>query len=122
VRRDDELLEPILPKSPPTADDVASAVVEAEPEAVVAGRRAPWERWVLLGCAVAATSCLVLITLRLSSIADDQRVQTCQARAFASEQLADSGVGGSGGRQAQRLFAEELAKCVGIDQPASGSD
>jgi hypothetical protein len=122
VRRDDELLEPILPKSPPTADDVARAdeVLEPVPDAPGAGLRTPWERWLLLGCAVAATLCLVLITVRLTSIAEDQRVQTCQTRVFASEQLED--FDGRAGRGAQRQFAQELAKCVGLELPADSGD
>jgi hypothetical protein len=121
VRRDEELLEPILPKSPPTADDVRRREAEPEADAEAAplpAGRAPWERWVLLGCAVAATLCLVVITIRLTSIAEDQRVQSCQARVFAAEQLADSS--GRIGRGGQQQFARELAKCVGADVPAAG--
>jgi hypothetical protein len=100
------------------ADDEVGA---GTTEAVGAGRGGrPWERWVLLGCAVAATLCLVLITIRLGSIADDQRVQTCQTRVFAAQQLGD--LDGAGSRSAQREFARELARCVGMDVPASSSD
>jgi hypothetical protein len=119
VRRDEELLEPILPKSPPTADEVrAEEVPEVEVARTAAGPS--WERWVLLGCAVAATLCLVVITIRLTSIAEDQRVQTCQTRVFAAEQLED--FDGRGGRTAQQRFARELAKCVGAEVPAESSD
>jgi hypothetical protein len=116
---DDDVLEPILPKSPPTADEVAAAAVAEDdtPDVVGDAGRLPWERWVLLGCAVAATLCLVLITIRLSSIADDQRVQTCQTRVFAAQQLGD--VDGIGSRSLQREFARELARCVGMDVPDS---
>lgn len=120
MKRDDELLEPILPKSPPTAPDPSDTAIAADDGDVVveAARTGPsWERWVLLGCAVAATLCLVVITLRLTSIAEDQRVQTCQTRVFASEQLADSD---GRSRAAQQQFARELAKCVGLDVPAAG--
>ena len=123
MKPDDELLEPILPKTPPTAGD-PPPLLEADTDASAVDLRSQngsgWERWVLLGCAVAATLCLVIITIRLTSIAEDQRVQTCQTRVFAAEQMAD--FDGPSGRAAQQRFARELAKCVGIDVPAANND
>jgi hypothetical protein len=110
---EDDTLEPILPKHPPIAGETPPAATEA-PAIDAPAVRPGWERLVLLGCAVVATLALVVCALRLSSIADDQRVQTCQTRAFAEEQLAGSNTGGQ-----PRRLGESLARCVGLDVPAT---
>jgi hypothetical protein len=69
---------------------------------------------------VVATLALVIVAARTSSIAKDQKIQTCQIRVYASEQLSDSS-SGFGGRGSQRRLAEELGKCVGLD-PAVDDD
>ena len=111
-RRDEDTLEPILPKHPPTEREVAEAAVAAAEPAAVSSRPS-WDRLVLVGCAVVATLALVIVALRVGSIADDQRVQTCQVRVYAAEQSSF----GSGGRQTQERLARELAKCVGVESP-----
>jgi hypothetical protein len=59
-----------------------------------------------------ATLALVVVALRTNSIAQDQRVQTCQVRVYAAEQGA---LVNSSGRQSQERIARALAKCVGLD-------
>ena len=115
--RDEDMLEPILPKHPPTArDDLGEGgVVDAEAteaRAVVGGASRPtWDRLVLVACAVVATLALVVVALRANSIAEDQRVQTCQVRVYAAEQAGF----GNGTRASQRRLAERLAECVGAE-------
>ena len=118
---EEELLEPILPKHPPYQREGEPAPatepddgvgVAAAPGAVIAGR--PWERWVLVGCAVVAALSLVVVALRVSEIAEHERVQTCQARAFA-EQTSDR----FSGRADQDDFARGLRECVGIEDPGA---
>lgn len=113
--RDEDILEPILPKHPPTEREVLEAEAAAAAPAT-AGGRPSWDRIVLVGCAVVATLALVVVALRTSSIAKDQRVQTCQIRVYAAEQG-----GSAGGRDFQRRLAAELADCVGIE-PAADED
>ena len=127
MKPDEELLEPILPKSPPTAPDPASTVAADDDGDVAAGTvsggRAggpSWERLVLVACAVVATLCLVIISLRLSSIAEDQQVQSCQTRVFATQQFDD--FRGSSGRASQQRYARELAECVGVELPADADE
>ena len=114
--RDEDILEPILPKHPPyQREDVDASGTDAD---AVDGRapaaRPGWDRLVLVGCAVVATLALVVVALRASSIAEDQRIQTCQIRVYAAEQ---AGFGNSG-RAAQQRLSDELAKCVGADPDA----
>ena len=119
--RDEDMLEPILPKHPPTArDDLGEGgVVDAEAteaRAMVGGASRPtWDRLVLVACAVVATLALVVVALRANSIAEDQRVQTCQIRAYAAEEGAFEATG----RSAQRRLAQRLAECVGIEPDAA---
>ena len=113
---DDDTLEPILPKHPPPVDDVAAAaaaaaLAEAAAAAPGAVARPAWERWVLLGCAVVGALSLVVCALRLSSIAEDQRLQACQVRIFVDQR------GGANGSDLQQRFAE----CVGADDGSSSS-
>ena len=112
-QRDEDILEPILPKHPPTEREVLELEAAALPEATTL--RPGWDRMVLVGCAVVATLALVFIALRTNSIAKDQRVQTCQIRVYAAEQLSDSGA--FSGRGSQRRLAEQLAECVGLETP-----
>ena len=115
-QREDDILEPILPKHPPTERDVLEAEAEAAAAAApsaTAGHPS-WDRIVLVACAVVATLALVVVAARTSSIAKDQKVQTCQIRVYAAEQLSDSSSGFSG-RGSQRRLAQELAECVGLD-------
>ena len=110
--RDEDILEPILPKHPPyQRDDEVAEASDAAAVTGVASARPSWDRLVLVGCAVVATLALVVVAMRASSIAEDQRVQTCQIRVYAAEQ----GGFGSAGRESQRRLTEELAKCVGLD-------
>ena len=126
MKPDEELLEPILPKSPPTAPDPASSAGDAGTDGPVeaasgrGGDGPSWERLVLVGCAVVATLCLVVISLRLSSIAKDQQVQSCQTRVFAEQQFDD--FRGSSGRASQQRYARELAECVGVELPADADE
>ena len=118
-RDDEDLLEPILPKHPPYQRDDAADVALDEPSsgagATAAGSARPtWDRLVLVGCAVVATLALVVVAIRATSIANDERVQTCQIRVYAAEQ---SGFG-SDGRESGRRLAQELAECVGIEPEA----
>ena len=120
-RRDEEMLEPILPKHPPyQRDDVedeppGDAVGGAALASTAGAReRLSWDRLVLVGCAVVAALSLVVVAMRASSIAEDQRIQTCQVRVYAAEQA------GSFGRGSGERIAEGLAECIGGD-PA-GSD
>jgi hypothetical protein len=124
-RADEEhLLEPILPKHPPYQRE-GEAVAGEDGEAVEAGpARAgvalggrSWERWVLLGCAVVAALSLVVVAMRVSEIADHERVQACQARAFA-QQSAE----GFSGRNSQERFGRELGECVGLDVSETDDD
>ena len=116
-QRDEDMLEPILPKHPPTERDVH----ELEPAAAMSQTTTParpsWDRLVLVGCAVVATLALVIVALRTNSIAKDQRIQTCQVRVYAAEQGAD----GFSGRESQQRVAREFAECVGIDPPSDDS-
>jgi hypothetical protein len=107
--RDEDMLEPILPKHPPYAS--AEGAAPSPPGAPVAppAARPSWDRLVLVGCAVVATSALVVVALRASSIAEDERIQTCQIRVYAAEQ------DGFTGRETQQRLARALAKCVGAD-------
>ena len=120
--RDEDTLEPILPKHPPTERDVQeleAAAAASEAARSTGAARPSWDRLVLVGCAVVATLALVIVALRTNSIAKDQRIQTCQIRVYASEQLAGSG--GFSGRGQERL-QRELAECVGIEPPVEPSD
>jgi len=111
---DDDILEPILPKQPPIAGEPGppetSDGLDPRPGGRSAG--APWHRTVLVACAVVATLALVFSAVQLSSIAEDQRLQACQARAFAEETIV--GDGGSG-RQARSNLQERFADCLGIE-------
>ena len=114
------MLEPILPKHPPYQRE---DVEEAEPAGptgsatAVAANRLTWDRLVLVGCAVVAALSLVVVAMRASSIAEDQRIQTCQVRVYAQEQATSS----FGGRGTQERLARELADCVG-DEPSADED
>jgi hypothetical protein len=113
--RDEDILEPILPKHPPTEREVLEreAAAVAEAATVTTAVRPSWDRLVLVGCAVVATLALVIVALRTNSIAKDQRIQTCQVRIYAAQQNAD----GFSSRQSQQRLARDLAECVGIDPP-----
>ena len=116
---EDDGLEPILPRHPPTAppEPPAGELTTATGDAVavaagaIGGRRS-WERWLLLGCAVVATAALVVCAFRLDAIAHDQRLMACQAESYLVEQIDNS----SGRfRQSDRVLLERLAKCIGMD-------
>ena len=111
-QRDEDMLEPILPKHPPTEREVV--VDEGLPAATAhPSSRPSWDRLVLVGCAVVATLALVVVALRTNSIAEHERVQTCQIRLYAVERSAyDSG------REAQQRFGRTLAECIGLDPEA----
>ena len=115
-QRDEDMLEPILPKHPPTEREV---VVDEAPVAAAVGpsSRPSWDSLVLVGCAVVATLALVIVALRTNSIAEHQRVQTCQIRLYAAEQAAFD----QGGPEGQRILGRKLADCIGID-PESDED
>ena len=117
-QRDEDMLEPILPKHPPTEREVLELEASAALAASSSGVGPSWDRLVLVGCAVVATLALVVVALRTNSIAKDQRVQTCQIRVYAAEQ-SDAGFSG---REAERRLARKLAECVGIDPPAEAND
>jgi hypothetical protein len=112
---DDDSLEPILPKHPPVArDDVplTEPAVAVSDEPPAPRPRPTWDRLVLVGCAVVATFALVVCAIRLSSIAEDQRLQACQSRVYAEEQIVAQG------RRAglsTEQFRERFAECVGLD-------
>lgn len=110
---DDDSLEPILPKHPPVARD---DVPVGEPAVAVADDpprpRPSWDRLVLLGCAVVATLALVVSAIRLTSIAEDERLQACQVRVYAEEQI--TAQGRRSGLSTEQ-FRERFADCVGID-------
>jgi len=114
-QRDEDILEPILPKHPPTEREVVEAEL-APPGLATAAARPSWDRMVLVGCAVVATLALVVVAARASSIAKDQKIQTCQIRVYAEEQNESSSFDG-GGRESQRRLARGLADCVGLDPP-----
>lgn len=115
---DDDTLEPILPKHPPTAAEPSppafgAGSAEGAGVASSAPRGTPaWDRLVLVACAVVATLALVVCALRLSSIAEDQRLQACQVRVYAEEQLAGSD---------RSSLRDRLADCVGVDTDGGGS-
>jgi hypothetical protein len=115
--RDEDLLEPVLPKHPPTEREAAEAAADAAVVATPAPSRPSWDRIVLVACAVVATLSLVVVAARASSIAKDQKIQTCQIRVYAAQRSDAS----FGGRDAERRLAQQLAECVGID-PANGDD
>lgn len=110
---EDDSLEPILPKHPPVArEDVpltepAVAVTDDPPRP-----RPSWDRLVLVGCAVVATLALVVCAIRLTSIAEDERLQACQVRVYAEEQI--TAQGRRSGLSTEQ-FRERFADCVGID-------
>ena len=110
-RDDEDILEPILPKHPPYQRDEPDADASPATSAPAPRGRPSWDRLVLVGCAVVATLALVVVALRVTSIADDERIQTCQIRVYAAEQ---SGFA-DGGRDSGRRLARELAECVGIE-------
>ena len=110
--RDEDILEPILPKHPPYQRDDAEADAVSSPAVGATAPRPSWDRLVLVGCAVVATLAMVVVALRATSIAKDERIQTCQVRVYAAEQSGFS----SGGRESGRRLAEKLAECVGVDQ------
>ena len=122
------MLEPILPKHPPyQREGVAEAGADAGVSGAVAvdgagsspSGRLSWDRLVLVACAVVAALSLVVVAMRASSIAEDQRIQTCQVRVYAQEQATSS----FGGRGTQERLARELAECVGDEpSPDSGTD
>ena len=116
-QRDEDVLEPILPKHPPTERDVAAAQAVAPETVGSSSARPSWDRLVLVGCAVVATLALVVVALRANSIAEHQRVQTCQMRVYAAETNLDAT-----GRAGQRALAEQLAECVGIDPDTDADD
>lgn len=115
---DDDTLEPILPKHPPTAADPSPPAPDpgsaegAAGAASSASRGTPaWDRLVLVACAVVAALALVVCALRLSSIAEDQRLQGCQVRVYAEEQLAGSD---------RSSLRDRLADCVGVETDDGG--
>lgn len=118
--RDEDMLEPILPKHPPYQREEVGG--EGEPVEASTPSAAPvrpsWDRIVLVGCAVVATLSLVIVAMRTSSIAEDQRVQTCQVRVYAAERS----TGSFGGRDAEHRLARDLAECVGIEPAGDGED
>ena len=123
-RRDEEILEPILPKHPPyQREDGSEGVAGGDGDPAVGpdrgdrGDRPSWDRLVLVGCAVVAALSLVVLAMRASSIAEDQRIQTCQIRVYAQEQA----TGTFGGRGAQERIAQDLAECIG-DDPSGGAE
>jgi hypothetical protein len=65
------------------------------------------------GCAVVAALSLVVVAMRASSIAEDQRIQTCQIRVYAAEQAE-----GFSGRGSQERLARQLSECIGDDPSA----
>lgn len=110
----DDSLEPILPKHPPVArDDVPltepAVAVSEEPPAP--RPRPSWDRLVLLGCAVVGTLALIVCALRLNSIAENERLQACQVRVFAEEQVNQP----SSSRFSADRYQERLAECIGIE-------
>jgi hypothetical protein len=122
-RTDEDVLEPILPRHPPVAPEPGAgqdavgadvATGATAPAAVAAAGRAAWERWVLLACALVSTGALVLGALRLDQLAEDQRLQTCQARAYLEEEL-DNRSGRF--RSSEDAMFRRLAECIGVDVP-----
>ena len=113
---DDDTLEPILPRHPPVAPEPVPPGAEvagpAGADAVVSSGGRSWERFVLLGCAVVATLALVVCALRLTSIADDQRLQACQARVFAQQQLSAPNARFNAGSD---TFRAAMGECLGVD-------
>ena len=118
-RTDEDTLEPILPKSPPVAPEPGSPPVAeaADVEAASLPGRPAWERWLLLGCAVVATLALVVCALRLNAIAEDERLQACQARVYVEAQLES----GRGFNPTDSSFREQLGACIGVD-PSADTD
>ena len=115
---EDDSLEPILPRHPPTAPpegapEVVSAVTVAE-----AGRRS-WDRWLLLACAVVATVALVVCALRLNAIAADQRLEACQVEVYIEESIQNRGRNGFD--PGDDRIRERLAGCIGVDPDAEDS-
>ena len=120
ARTDEDTLEPILPKSPPVAPEPgrpgAAAAAEPDGGGGSSGRQT-WERRLLLGCAVVATLALVFCALRLNSIAEDERLQACQSRAYI-----DAQVSSTRGNLTDD-FRDALAACSGGEPDAeSGED
>ena len=112
----DDSLEPILPKHPPVArDDIpfTEPAVAVSDDPPAPRPRPSWDRLVLVGCAVVATVALVVCAIRLNSIAEDQRLQACQVRVYAEEQVLAQGGRRSGLSTEQ--FRERFADCVGLD-------
>lgn len=102
---DDDSLEPILPRHPTELSELPKDPPAPRP-------RPSWDRLVLVGCAVVATFALVVCAIRLSSIAEDERLQACQSRVYAEEQIVAQG------RRAglsTEQFRERFAECVGLD-------
>jgi hypothetical protein len=124
-RTDEDVLEPILPRHPPVAPEPGPAAGETMSAAATASAapaagpapRAAWERWVLLACALVSTGALVLGALRLDQLAEDQRLQSCQARAYLEEEL-DNRSGRF--RSSEDAMFRRLAECIGVDVPADG--
>ena len=120
--RDEDMLEPILPKHPPTqrSDEAVADVrgVSATLGAWDRGPRPSWDRLVLVGCAVVATLALVVVALRMNSIAQDQRVQTCEIRVYAAQEDDRRELFGAEAREAEQRVADQLAECIGIEREA----
>ena len=118
----DDSLEPILPKHPPVArDDVPltePAVADSD-EPPAPRPRPSWDRLALVACAVVATLALVVCAIRLNSIAEDQRLQACQVRVYAEEQLVAQGR--RSGLSTEQ-FRERFADCVGLDLESIDAD
>ena len=118
---EDDSLEPILPRHPPTApiDPVPRTEGDVEVASAASGAaspRRPWERWLALACAVVATLSLVVCALRLNAIAADQRIEACQVEAFIEQQLASNRSRGIDIDETS--FRDKLADCIGVDPDA----
>lgn len=111
----DDSLEPVLPKHPPMArDDVplTEPAVAVSDDPPAPRPRPSWDRLVLTGCAVVATLALIVCAIRLNSIAEDERLQACQARVFIQEQARSQNRGSVGTNE---RFRERLAACIDRD-------
>lgn len=110
---DDDSLEPILPKHPTELSQL--------PKEPLAPRARPsWDRLVLVGCAVVATLALIVCAIRLNSIAEDERLQACQVRVFAEEQVRSNPPSSS--RFSADRYQERLAECIGIEIEDTDTD
>jgi hypothetical protein len=119
----DDSLEPILPKHPPVARDdtpLTEPAVAVSEEPPAPRPRPSWDRLVLVGCAVVATLALIVCAIRLNSIAEDERLQACQVRVFAEEQLRSNQPSSS--RFSADRYQEMLAECIGIETDGTDTD